>query len=804
MFSKCFFNNLVVGSWNIEGIYEKINSVKVCKLNQSFFQNVLRKHDILCLQETHVSQDEIIPKIDGYVSIPHCRQISANNRYFGGILIFIKTCIRNGVKIGHNFDEDALEVTLLKNFFGLRRDTKFLFTYASPINSPHTRAKSGNILELIETRYIDKASCVIMGDLNGRTKTDEDFVRDKHDKHSPINQMNLYTRDPFPLKRQNMDEHPIDEQGKLILALCKNSELRILNGRTTGDLNGNFTRYPSILNDNPSTIDYTLCGVNIIKDILSFSVLPFNGLSDHCCISVTINLNVKLDIAPPIKEDNKDNQLQVNKTTFKFDKTRKHVYEQALRDDMNVGELQSILAQANMRCDDVDRGISKINTILINAANKASFTKRKKNEKKVTKSHPHEWYNRECKARQRVLRQCSRKLSLSPFDREKRENFIKARANYKKVCRKAESASRKNLTKQLIDLGQNDPKLFWDTIKKMNNWGKRKLDPSNDISTKTWINHFENLLNDDNAYPRTVQGEQKTFEPILDGRITPKELEDALNNLKGGKAPGPDEIIGEYLKMFGQIFEDILLKLINVIFSQHIYPSGWALNFLKPIYKKDSTKDPDNYRGLAIGSAFSKLFSFILLKRLINFIDLKNLLSPEQIGFIKGKRTSDHIFFLQTIVEKIVRRNKKKLYVVFIDFKKAYDTVNRELLMKRLQSLGINGIFMRNIMAMYEKTEYCIKLNNGHTLPIKSNLGLKQGCPLSPMLFNLYIDGIKDIFDEQCDPIKIQNTKINHFLYADDLVIFSESKVGLQRGIDKAHKFAKVMRLTINVKKVKL
>ena len=224
---------------------------------------------------------------------------------------------------------------------------------------------------------------------------------------------------------------------------------------------------------------------------------------------------------------------------------------------------------------------------------------------------------------------------------------------------------------------------------------------------------------------------------------------------------------------------------------------------MKPIYKNDSTKVPDNYRGLAIGSAFSKLFSFILLKRVINFIELKNLLSPEQIGFIKGKRTSDHIFFLQTIVEKIVRRNKKKLYVVVIDFKKAYDTVNRELLMKRLQSLGINGIFMRNIMAMYKKTEYCIKLNNGHTLPIKSNLGLKHAFPLSPMLFNLYIDGIKDIFDEQCDPIKIQNTKINHFLYADDLVILSESKAGLQRGIDKAHEFSKVMHLTINVKKSK-
>ena len=185
------------------------------------------------------------------------------------------------------------------------------------------------------------------------------------------------------------------------------------------------------------------------------------------------------------------------------------------------------------------------------------------------------------------------------------------------------------------------------------------------------------------------------------------------------------------------------------------------------------------------------------------YVENKNLLSPEQIGFVKGKCTSDHIFLLQTIIEKVVKKNKRKLYAVFIDFKKAYDTVNRECLIKRLQSLGINGIFLENIVAMYGKTQYCVKLKNGYTPPIKSNLGLKQGCPLSPMLFNLYIDDINGIFDDECDPIHIQNTKINHFLYADDLVILSESKTGLQKCIDQVSNFANIKHLTINSKKSK-
>ena len=192
---------------------------------------------------------------------------------------------------------------------------------------------------------------------------------------------------------------------------------------------------------------------------------------------------------------------------------------------------------------------------------------------------------------------------MNPFDREKRCNFTKARTEYKKMCRKSEAESRRKLTKKLIELGQNDPKLFWSTIKEMNNWGKEKTDPTDDISTESWIKYFKNLLNDSRkASTDGAHSGPGTFEPVLDSRIKLKELQDALGSLKSGKAPGPDEILGEYLKLFGQTFEDILLRLVNVIFIEQIYPTQWTLNFLKPIFKKGSTKDPDNYRGLAIGS----------------------------------------------------------------------------------------------------------------------------------------------------------------------------------------------------------
>ena len=83
MISKCIFNNLALGCWNIEGADEKINSVKISKLSQKFFQDTLKTFDIFCVQETHLSKNENIPIIEGYDATPQCRNISGNNRFLG-------------------------------------------------------------------------------------------------------------------------------------------------------------------------------------------------------------------------------------------------------------------------------------------------------------------------------------------------------------------------------------------------------------------------------------------------------------------------------------------------------------------------------------------------------------------------------------------------------------------------------------------------------------------------------------------------------------------------------------------------
>ena len=415
------------------------------------------------------------------------------------------------------------------------------------------------------------------------------------------------------------------------------------------------------------------------------------------------------------------------------------------------------------------------------------------------------WFNKECIIRRKVFRKYSKLPSEKPFDRQILHSFIKVRPTYKRTCRRAEKACRNKLTQQLMDVGQQDPKTFWKIITKMNRWGKDVKDHTDNISPKKWKNYFDDLMNDNNYEESNNKSEELvTFEPILDGLIQFWELRDALALMKKGKSSGPDGVYGDCLKSFGVKYEEILLLLIRRIFANYLYPNQWTTNYLKPIHKEGSVSDPGNYRGLAIGPALAKLFSHIMLKRLNTFIGEKKLVSSNQIGFMKGSCTSDHIFLLQTIVEKVVKKNKNYLYVAFIDFKKAYDKVNRKILFERLRKLGINGIFLKNIESMYKQTSYSVKLKNGYLDALSSNLGLKQGCPLSPMLFNLYIDDIKDIFDTQCDPTLLVDTRINHFLYADDLVLISLSTAGLQRCLNLVDKFALDKRLQINGRKSKI
>ena len=138
---------------------------------------------------------------------------------------------------------------------------------------------------------------------------------------------------------------------------------------------------------------------------------------------------------------------------------------------------------------------------------------------------------------------------------------------------------------------------------------------------------------------------------------------------------------------------DSWCKIFNLVFTAERYPYSWCKNVLVPVFKSGTPGNPDNYRGISIGSCIGKVYSMVLFNRLIDAIDNFNLLSKNQIGFLKGYRTADHSFVINSIADHFVKTMKQDIYVAFVDLRKAYDTVNRKALINKLCKKEINGKF---------------------------------------------------------------------------------------------------------------
>ena len=199
-----------------------------------------------------------------------------------------------------------------------------------------------------------------------------------------------------------------------------------------------------------------------------------------------------------------------------------------------------------------------------------------------------------------------------------------------------------------------------------------------------------------------------------------------------------------------------------------------------------------------------KVLCTILNNRLITYSSNNHLINKEQIGFQKHSRTSDHILTLKALVNKYVSdKNGKKLYTCFVDFQKAFDSIWHDALFRKLENKGINGNFLELIKNIYSHTKCAVKINTKTTKYFKYKRGVQQGNPLSPLLFNLFINDIFESIKNE-SPLTLDNVNfINNLMYADDLIILSTTPEGLQKSLDALEEYCNKWKLNINIKKTK-
>jgi hypothetical protein len=302
----------------------------------------------------------------------------------------------------------------------------------------------------------------------------------------------------------------------------------------------------------------------------------------------------------------------------------------------------------------------------------------------------------------------------------------------------------------------------------------------------------------------------------LNGEITSEEVQAALDKIGNGKAAGVDGIPIEFLKYAEVSVErhhtqNVLLQHLTFLFNHVLrygYPQAWSIGAVVPVPKpKGDIHNKDDYRGITVGQALSKLYSMVLLNRLDCWAEDNGMRARGQAGFRRDRGTPDNAFILNHVIERYRSRKehegKREVYTAFIDFRKAYDSVDRSLLWECLRSLGLHGRIMDNLIEMYTGVKLRVRVGGQLSEEFPSDIGVKQGDPLSPLLFGLFIDRLERVLNEcmLTGGVKVGSTLLRLLLYADDLVLFAESAAELQDMLDQLHQFCVCNSMTVNIKK---
>jgi len=334
--------------------------------------------------------------------------------------------------------------------------------------------------------------------------------------------------------------------------------------------------------------------------------------------------------------------------------------------------------------------------------------------------------------------------------------------------------------------------------------GKKGKAISTNESLQVFSEYFKTLLNVEDRVDKTflediekLKNEKPEFKPLAE-TPTEDEINCAIESLSKRKAPGEDGIIGEMLQLSLESLREAIRELIIQCWQEEIIPQEWQNGILVPIFKAGVKTNPDNYRGIALLNIAGKILAKIINTRIAQAAEM--IMLEQQCGFRKNRGTTEQIFNLRQIVERHIEWNADCV-MVFIDLKKAYDTVSRKLMMGILRAEGLPDKLVKLVERFYDHTTFKVRLQDQLSETVEIGSGVRQGCVMSPTLFNIFLNFLlKQILPKlQEKGVKIQyriGTSLFNlpkgddltanewgFLYADDLALTASNLEDLHESL---------------------
>ena len=676
----------------------------------------------------------------------------------------------------------------------------------------------------------------VMGDFNGRIGESMDF-NDSIDS--------IPNRIPLDKVR--------NQQGDSLIDFLKDTRMCIVNGRGEPTMD-NFT---SVSPRGQAVVDYIITPydclrnvsdfkVSLVQDCLKrFKIIPNTAkIPDHSILSCTITFSTYNDTQTEVEYSQTSCDLDTSQLNrkYKVESVPPNIFsgEECLE---QLNDIIYRLETAESAREEIDSLYEKLVSTLHTEMNtQLRYRDINKGAKKRKRHFGKPWWCDELnilwqrtRDSENAFLKCSDGIHIKTA---LRREYFQCRKLFDKRIRQCERQYFAKQRKHISELQTRNPKEFWSEINKL---GPRKSNTNIDsVYTsngnitynsqeilRKWKSDFSTLYNNssgnyDDQFLLEIQrltrewelefdqARQNSDSSVNDGSnielnrpITIEEVRRSISAAKTGRAVGIDNLPNEVLKSDTLI--PVLKTLFNACLEHGVVPTMWYRTIITPILKKDKDyRDPMNYRGISLMSTISKLFSSILNERIVNFLDTNSILCEEQNGFRKMRACIDHIYVLTTVI-----RNRKlqgrQTFLCYVDFSKAFDSVNRDCLWFKLMNIGIHGNILNLIKSMYENLEACVRVNGQLTDWFSVNSGVRQGDNLAPTLFAIFVNDIASDINGLNLGIPIANDeRLSILKYADDIVLIAESPEDLQRMLNELSKWTKRWRLSVNVEKTKV
>lgn len=532
----------------------------------------------------------------------------------------------------------------------------------------------------------------------------------------------------------NDDDYRVQEYENM---MSENGFRRCIYGATREEISGG--------RESSTCIDHVYAR---IRDCQVESVIYLIKISDHYMIGVDVH-----------KEKFKDLKKNTDKETK--NKICEHTLKQAFK-----GVEWNELLRFN-ECNDLYDNIVKT---FSTCYEKASFTKI--SEKKIV--FRKDWMSLE------LLKAIQERDKL--FQRWKNcKSIVRAiyMADYKKsrnlVCAKIKKAKIKFYSNE-IEKAKHSMKETWEILNKLSGKCKKKgVDEtiskylgktnSNEVIVNTFAESFvtEIVKIQHNCSITTQHGNmmnpamQSMFMPIVHSA----EVEEMIEKMNVNKQPGLDGIRVKDMQYLNKEIGVVIAHLINLSIKSGIVPDNLKTSIVRPIYKKGDHLLYTNYRPISLLPVIEKILERVIVVRLTNYLEEFGIISKYQYGFQKGKGTND---LLNTFSDFVNTNLNNNFHVValFIDFSKAFDTINHKILLNSLQNIGIAGPLLVWFENYLRNRRIIVKVSNTYSFPKDIVTGVPQGSNLGPILYIIYVNHVFRLLHES-----------NIFMYADDTVLLA-------------------------------